>query len=158
MHSLAWVKENFISINSVSLNPKVTSVCPLLLQVVDFLRGEGFVVVRRLWGYQQNICCRLSTLLLSRQVDEFTSRTSVVVEQYFWRWNEFISSFIFGPCPIRFGQGHEQGHCKSLNFVHTIMKTVRHWWPDPLKILRAEMSFSGRLKTKGGVQIIKMKI
>ena len=106
MHSLAWVKENFISINSVSLNPKVTSVCPLLLQVVDFLRGEGFVVVRRLWGYQQTHGCRLSTFcsrdkLMSLPAEQLLLLSNTFgVEMNLW--------VFFGPRPVRFGQGHER--------------------------------------------------
>ena len=37
---------------------------------------------------------------------------------------------------------------QNLNFVLTLMNAVQHWWPDPLKIVSAEMSFSGRLKTR----------
>ena len=147
MHSLAWVKENFISINSVSLNPKVTSVCPLLLQVVDFLRGEGLVVVRRLWGYQQTHGCRLSTFCSRDKLMSLPAEHLLLLSNTFgveWIYEFFLVH-------VRSALDKDMNvyaTLQNLNFVLTLMNAVQHWWPDPLKIVSAEMSFSGRLKTR----------
>ena len=107
MHSLAWVKENFISINSLS---------------ASIPRWHLFT----LFFYRQLTFCGVRVSLLFDDY-EVTSRPTVVVYQHFCSRDKLMSLpaehllllsntfgvemnlwVFFGPRPVRFGQGHER--------------------------------------------------
>ena len=81
------------------------------------------VVETNWWVYQQSICCCEAILLVLKWIYEFLVHARSALDNIY-------------------------ATLQNLNFVLTLMNAVQHWWPDPLKIVSAEMSFSGRLKTR----------